>query len=186
MANNTEILLISETFLKDNSAVSDNVAGKFLRSAIREAQEVYFRAILGDALLDKVKDLVREGTIGREENAAYKRLVDKSQYYLLYRSIVSLLPVITFKMANAGVVKTPDEKVEVASQEQVSLEQSRYQAQADAECRKLQNYLLANAGSYPELDEHECHRIKAQLYSAATSGIFLGGARGKYLPNPAQ
>ena len=107
---------------------------------------MYFRAILGDALLDKVKDLVREGTIGDAENAAYKRLVDKSQYYLLYRSIVSLLPVITFKMANAGVVKTPDEKVEVASQEQVSLEQSRYQAQADAECRKLQNYLLANAG----------------------------------------
>ena len=129
-----------------------------------------------------------DGTIDAPENEAYKALLDDSPlfYVLAYTTGVGICQRVTFKVANAGVVKTPDEKVEVASQEQVSLEQSRYQAQADAECRRIQNYLLANAALYPELDEHECHRIKAQLYSAATSGIFLGGARGKYLPNPAQ
>lgn len=37
MAQRQEILLISETFIKENSAVSDNVAGKFIRAAIRQA-----------------------------------------------------------------------------------------------------------------------------------------------------
>lgn len=186
MEKKTEILLISEDTIKDNSAVSDNVAGKYIRAAIRAAQETSFRSLVGDALLGKLKDLVRDDEIDEAGNAAYKALLDVSQYYLLYTSLVELIPVVTVKIANAGAVKTPDEKVEVVSQEQVSLEQERYQGKADMECRRIQDYLLNNRAAYPELSECDCRRIHANLYSAASSGIFLGGARGRRLPNPAK
>ena len=35
-----EVLLISEKYIKDNCEISDNVSGKFLMSAIKEAQEI--------------------------------------------------------------------------------------------------------------------------------------------------
>ena len=151
---NIEILLTSEAFVKSVLAISDNLAGKYLRPSIREAQDVALRNIIGDALLAKLKALVESGDISQPENAAYKAVLERSQYYLLFQSIAALLPGLTFKVANAGVVKTPDEKVEVVNQAQVELEQARYQCQADAECARLQNYLLEHRDDLPELTDN--------------------------------
>ena len=70
------------------------------------------------------------------------------------------------------------------NQAQVELEQARYQSQADAECARLQNYLLEHRDDLPELTDNECGRIRSQLYSSVTCGVYLGGARGKILPKP--
>ena len=78
----TEILLTSETFVKEVSSISDNLAGKYLRPSIREAQDIQFRGIVGDTLLAKLKQLVADQTITAEENAHYKRLLDRAQYLL--------------------------------------------------------------------------------------------------------
>ena len=59
--------------------------------------------------------------------------------------------------------------------------QSYYQAKADAAIIDLQNYLLNNWKDYPELTEGDYNRIHSNLYSAASCGVFLGGARGKRL-----
>ena len=53
-----EVLLISEKFIKENCEISNNVSGKFLQSAIKEAQDLKLTPILGDALVAKLKDLV--------------------------------------------------------------------------------------------------------------------------------
>lgn len=177
----TEILLISENYIRENSAISDNVAGKYIRASIGDAQDVAYRRIIGDALLAKLKDLVATGAITAEGNEDYKALLDRSQRFLLYATLVELIPLTNFKVANAGVVKTPDEKVEVVQQSQVSLEQARYQSKADAAALDLRNYILRNADAYPELDEGGCNSIRATLRSVASNGIFLGGARGKQL-----
>lgn len=177
----TEILLTSEAFVKSVSNISDNVAGKYLRPSIREAQEIKMRTIIGDALLDKLKALVEDNTIGEVANAAYKTLVDRAQYFLAYSAIVELVPKVTFKIANAGVVKTPDEKVEVVNFSDLTAARAYYQTLADTECRKIQQYILRNRADYPELDDCEANEIHATLRSAASCGIFLGGARGKII-----
>lgn len=181
-----EILLISEAFLKENSTISENTAGRFCRSAIREAQEVKYRGIVGDTLLDVLKAKVADGSIKDDGNAAYRELLEKSRYFLMYSALVELLPKVNYKVANAGLVSTPDEKVAVAYNDIMIQEQDRYQGKADHQALLLQNYLLNNSGDFPELDEGECHRIKSNLYSAATSGVFLGGARGRRIINPAK
>lgn len=176
-----DILLISENAVRTITAISDNVAGKYLRASIQEAQAVGFCGIVGDTLYAKLCNLVDTGDISLPANAAYKALLDKARYYLAYSAAVELVPKVTYKVANAGVVKTPDEKVEVATEPDMAKKASYYQAKADRACVDVQNFILNNRADYPELTEGDCHRIQSNLYSAATCGIWLGGPRGKWI-----
>ena len=41
-------LLCSEKFIKDNSSISDNVAGMYILTARRDAQEFRLKGIIGE------------------------------------------------------------------------------------------------------------------------------------------
>lgn len=174
-----EILLSSEAFVKSVSSISDNLAGKYILPSLREAQEVSLKGILGDNLLTKLKSLVRDQTIATYADGAYKKLIDRCQYYLAYVTIVEVTNKVSYKIANFGVTKSTDENLQVATQDEIAKMQYYYQSKADACCLDLQNFLLENRKDYPELTECACNRIKSNLRSAASCGIFLGGARGK-------
>lgn len=175
----TEILLSSEAFVKSVTNISDNVAGKFILPSLREAQEQGLKGILGDCLLSRIKDMVGAGEIAREENAIYRQLVDRCQYYLAYLTVVEVTNKVSYKIGNFGVAKSQDENLQVASYDEITKMQFYYQSKADAYCLELQNWLLENRKAIPELSDCQCGRIQANLHSAASCGIWLGGARGK-------
>ena len=174
-----EILLSSEAFVKEVTSTSDNLSGKYILPSLREAQEIGLKGILGDCLLAKLKTLVRAGQIDDLEYAAYKRLLDHCQYYLAYQTIVEVTNKVSYKIGNFGVTKTTDENLQVATQDEIAKMQYYYQSKADACCLDLQNFILENKADYPELSDCACRKIEANLHSAATCGIFLGGARGR-------
>lgn len=174
-----EILLSSEAFVKSVTSISDNLAGKYLLPALREAQEQGLKGILGDCLLSRLKELVRNGEIDRIENFNYKQLLDRCQYYLAYMTIMDVTNKVSFKIANFGVAKSTDENLQVASYDEIVKMQYYYQSKADAHCLDLQNWILDNKSLFPELTDCQCSKIKLNLHSAASCGIFLGGARGK-------
>lgn len=175
----TEILLTSEKFIKSVLNISDNVAGKFIQPCIREAQEVYLKGILGACLLTACKERIADGSIETTENEPYKALVDECQYFLAYQTAALLLPRVTYKIGNFGLSKSSDENLQVATPDELARQEEFYQSMADAQCFDLQGWVLERAAAYPELDECVCARIKSNLYSAASCGIFLGGPRGK-------
>lgn len=177
-----EILLSSEAFVKSVTSASDNLSGKYILPSLREAQEIGLKGILGDSLLAKLKWLYKSGDLETEANGVYKTLVDRCQYYLAYMTIVEVTNKVSYKVGNFGVTKTQDENLQVATQDEIAKMQYYYQSKADACCLDLQNFLLAHREDYPELTDHCCHQIEANLHSAASCGIFLGGARGKILP----
>ena len=174
-----EIILTSEKFVKSVTSVSDNIAGKYILPSLRAAQEQGLKGILGDALLAKLKSLVANKEIDLESNVAYKILLDRCQYYLAYAAIVEVTNKVSYKIGNFGVAKSSDENLQVASQDEIGKMQYYYQSKADAHCLDLQNFLLQNRSDYPELTENCCHNIESNLHSAASCGIFLGGARAK-------
>lgn len=177
-----EILLSSEAFVKRVTSASDNLSGKYILPSLREAQEIGLRGILGDDLLAKLKALIKDGTLETESGGVYKTLVDHCQYYLAYMTIVEVTNKVSYKVGNFGVTKTQDENLQVASQDEIAKMQYYYQSKADACCLDLQNFLLEHRKDYPELTECACHKIESNLHSAASCGIFLGGARGRRLP----
>lgn len=178
----TEVLLTSETFVKSVTSISDNVAGKYLRPSMLEAQEQGLRGIVGDSLMGKLKSLVSDGSIDDTDNAMYKELLDRAQYYLAYSSVVECAMKVSYKVGNFGVGKSSDENLQVASQDEIAKLRYYYQSKADGCCLQLQQWLLDNRDSFPELDGRQCGRMESNLHSAATCGIWLGGPRGRRLP----
>ena len=176
-----ESLLSSEAFVKSVTSASDNLSGKYILPSLREAQEIGLKGILGDTLLSKLKTLIKGGELDDPTNIAYKSLVDHCQYYLAYKTIVQVTNKISYKIGNFGVTKTTDENLQVATQDEIAKMQYYYQSKADACCLDLQHFLLEHKSSYPELTECCCNKIESNLRSAATCGIFLGGARGRII-----
>lgn len=170
-----EVLLSSEAFIKSQMNISDNVAGKYILPSLREAQEVHLRNIIGSSLLTKLKDLVRSKNV----TEPYETLLDKCQNFLAYSTIVELIYKVSFKIGNAGVVKATDENMQVATMAEIVSQKEYYQGKADYYCLMMQQYLLDNRSLFPELNDGTCQKIHSNLYSAATCGFFLGGARGK-------
>lgn len=179
-----DILLTSEARVKEYLDISDNVNGKVINVAIRTAQSRYFETIVGETLYDKLCDLVHTGAITQEANAKYKALLDKAQPLLCWRAAVELLNILPLKVGNVGVVKASDENLQPASQTEIIGKQNYYESEADFCLKKLQGWILEHHADYPELSQNDCNRIQSNLYSAASCGIWLGGARGKQIRKP--
>jgi len=177
-----EILLTSEAFVKSVTNISDNVAGKYILPSIREAQEVGLKGIVGSCLLSTLKQMVKDGTLGDDGNETYLELVQEAQYYLAYKAIVEVAYKVSYKFGNFGVAKSNDENLQVASAEEIDKMRYYYQSKADACCYDLQTWLLQHRADLPELTDACCCRIASNLRSAATCGIWLGGARGREKP----
>lgn len=181
----TEILLSSEKFIKNTTNISDNVAGKFILPSLREAQEINFRSIVGDCLLNALKQMVADGVFSEDpipdEYLPYKELLDRAQYYLAYQTIVEVCGKVTYKIGNFGVAKSSDENLQPVGPDELDQQRTYYQSKADAHCYQLQGWLLENRASFPQLRDCDCAKIRANLYSAATCGIWLGGPRGKVI-----
>ena len=173
-----EVLLCSETFVKSVSSISDNVAGKYIQPSIREAQEIGLKSIVGSCLLEHLKNLFA----GEQLADQYKELVDRAQYFIAYTAIVELTMKVSFKVGNFGVSRSTDENLSGASFDEIGKLQYYYQTKADYCKLELQQWLLDNHGLFPELKACDCERIKANLYSAATCGLWLGGPRSRVMP----
>ena len=130
-------------------------------------------------LTNQIKTLIKNNTLETESDVVYKTMVDHCQYYLAYKTLVDVTNKVSYKIGNFGVTKTQDENLQVATQDEIAKMQYYYQSKADACCLDLQNFILENKADYPELSDCACRKIEANLHSAATCGIFLGGARGR-------
>ena len=168
----TNTLLISEKYVKTQSNIQDNVWGDFLTPAIREAQDIELQPIIGRPLYKKILKEVEE----KDVEARFKTLIeDWIQPYLLYQTIVSLIPIIGTKLGNIGTVISNDEHVQnLSSSERENLEY-RYRYLADHYKSELQKYLLANKDLYPELTSTCLNNLN--LKSSNSLPLWTGGVR---------
>ena len=175
------VLLISESTVKANSELNDNIWGKYLLPSIRTAQDMYLQQIIGRNLYVTLLGLVDDGTILDTENEHWKTLLeDYIHPYLIERVQADIIPIVSAKVANLGSVHSKDEYVENLSVENAEKLQNMHIHKADFYCKRLQEFLVANAQTYG-VDECTCNTLKANLQSAASTGIFLGGYRGRIL-----
>ena len=173
----TKILLISEELFKEETPVSDNLYGKYLMPAIRESQDIYLSQILGENLLDEIYYRVLNNQISGD----YKTLLDSYiQPYLIYQTQVNLVPIMNVKLANIGSVIANDEHIVTLSKSDIDNFAQNVQYKADWYARRMQEFLLSKRTELG-LEDCDCDKIKANLDSAASIGIWVGGIRGKIL-----
>lgn len=177
----TKVLLVSEDTIKTYSGLNDNIFGKSLFPSIREAQEIGLQSIIGSCLYESLCSKVEDGSISDAENTQYKQLLDNQiQYYLIYKVISDLIPIIGVKLGNIGVMVSNDEHLQNLSEDERSRVDTYYNYRADFYCKRMQQWLLDNKELFPELDECSCNNMKANLDSAASTGLWLGGYRSPY------
>lgn len=177
--NYRDVLLTNENIIKSTTNIFENVNGNYLLPSIKLSQDIDLESVIGTKLLESLQQMVYRN----EFKNIYKKLLDNYvQPYLTYSSIVRLIPTVSWKITNAGVMTTSDEKMNPTSANEVDKVKAYYQNIADTYKIKMQRFLIANHNDFPELNEGttiEC--IRQNLYSSATSGLALGGARGKII-----
>ena len=106
----------------------------------------------------------------------YKELLDNYiANFLIYQTLANLIPEISTKITNMGLVTSNDEHVQNVTQGERDLVMGQYQKYADAYCKMMQDFLKENRDSFPELN---CCG-STTLDSSADTGLWLGGTRGR-------
>lgn len=180
MTNYSNVLLTSENRIKSISPLSDNLAGKYLLPTIKIVQDIELTGTIGNCLVQSLQEKIAEKTIDATENEAYKDLLNiYIQPYLTYMVLSNLTDILANKLVNAGVMQMSDEHQVNSYRADKNDLKLYYLRQADSYKRILQEFLLANSQAFPELTECECNRIKDNLHSAYSGGVWLGYTRGK-------
>ena len=175
-----KVLLCSEDYIKTNSALNDNIFGKFLAPAIRESQDINLQMYLGECLYRTILGMVADGSITTSANESYKVLLDDYiQPFLLYQVQANIIPPINVKLGNIGSVVTNDEHIATLSQGNIDLVQSDFQHKADFYAQRMLNFILNHSSEF-NLDECACRSLKAHLNSSASTGLWIGGLYGQH------
>lgn len=177
-----DVLLCSENTIKSYTHISDNISGDYILPAIHIAQRTDLEGIIGTALVSKLQTLIAENSINYSENSHYKVLLDEYiSDFLCYAAIKELIPMVSFKVNNVGAARTEEEKTSTVSFNEVFKLKDYYQDKADYFAMRMQRYLVANYNKFPELNDSTLENNKANIKSAASCSIWLGGSRNKTL-----
>ena len=179
-----DILFTSPEFIRSVTIVSDNLQDKYILSSIREAQDIDFQQVVGSRLYKKLKALVEDESITFEGMAYYRELLDKAQYFIAYQTLANLTVNSTFKINNVGVNTISDENVQTPSLSDTFKLSKFYTDKADHYKMMLQKWLLKYKNKFPELCKQDVSELSAEVHSAASCNLFLGGARGKQSNKP--
>lgn len=174
-----EIYIISPDFVRSQTNVSSNIQDKFLQSAIREAQDINYREIVGDKLLEHILELIESKDIDKPKNEIFKNLIKISKYYIAYMVIARLTIISGIKIDNMGPSRTSDDNIDPISVTDIFRMEKHYINIADTYCKKIQNYIKENYNKLAKYLINTCYSTNSNTYSAASTGIWLGGAKGK-------
>lgn len=172
-----EVILVSADQVKTYSNISENTSDKMIFTAILDAQQIELQSIIGSRLLDKICSLVKDRTI----SGSYKELLDNYIQPFLIRQVASeiIIP-ISYKIGNFGVAQSSDDHLEASQLKDISFVKNYYLDKANTAKKRLQDYLISERLSFPELNEYDFPKdVFPNLYSSTSCGIWLGGVRGK-------
>ncbi len=178
---NTEIFLISETYVKKASSIMKNVDNQFIKAHILEAQNIQIQQVLGTALYDEIiEEFISfkasgdpRTAIGTYVSATNLTLIDNYLkqiilYYTLYYSIYDLW----LKFTNKGVVNQTSDNSDTADILYLEKMRKSYKSTAEDYIQLMLDFLIENSSSYPLFitNEEDCNT----LASRSTSTMYLG------------
>jgi hypothetical protein len=140
------VYFISTSYLKDNSAINENVDDKLLKSAIKEAQEIYIRDIIGSGLYDELQTQAFAGTLTANNTKLLDSYIAPCLKY--YTITESMLP-MTFKLMNKSVATRQAENATAITIDELTLIEQRFRDKAEYYANRLRDYLRENTNTYP-------------------------------------
>lgn len=163
------IYLLSEKRLKADF-LNDNIASELILPSIQTAQDIFLRQTLGDSLLDKICNLVRDN----ELDEPYKTLLDEYIIiYLEYLAMAELCVPSTFKLGNIGIAQAYDSNINTSTIQNVKYLESYYKQKASFYENRLTTFIQQHCNLFPEY--RDTTTVTTAQESTLQCGIFLGG-----------
>lgn len=162
--------LITTEELKTDGFINHNLEEEYLYTAIDEAQDVWLRETLGDALLEKLEELVEAEHI----TGIYETLLEGYvKIYLKYKVLSLLCVPLTFKLRNAGVVSQYSSEINTTTLEDTKYLEGYYEQKADFFRNRLTTYLEKNKKDIPEY-KYCCKQVTNPDTVHPVCSIYLG------------
>jgi hypothetical protein len=137
------ILLISDTILKDRTAIHGNIDPKLIYPDIKYVQDAFIKPILGSALFDKLQALVADGTILQPGNSDYKLLLDEYLIDTLVYYTLAELPVnISYQFWNKGVVRKQGQDTDLPSMAELVDISNRHKSKGEYYGNRMKLFII--------------------------------------------
>ena len=164
------IFLLTSEELKLSGAVNQNLEDIYVEEAIKEAQDVYLREIIGDSLYNTLQNHTPQA-----EPDIYDELIeDYVKYYLKYKTLSIVCFIVNFKIRNIGVAQQFSNEVNTATMEDTKSVMNYYNQQADFYANRLTKFLQTN--DIPEY-KCSCNQITEPNELHPVSSIYLGNSK---------
>ena len=145
------VLFISESKLKDSTAINLNVDPEILLPYVLQAQRIYIETKLGTTLYEKLESLITAGTIGNVGNEAYKTLVDEYIGDCLPSWAFHMcIPYLRFKTENGNIYSKTSETGTALSTEEAQHLREEVRNNAEYFTERMIKYITNNITLFPE------------------------------------
>ena len=145
------VLFISESKLKDSTAINLNVDPEILLPYVLQAQRIYIETKLGTTLYEKLESLITAGTIGNVGNEAYKTLVDEYIGDCLPSWAFHMcIPYLRFKTENGNIYSKTSETGTALSTEEAQHLREEVRNNAEYFTERMIKYITNNISLFPE------------------------------------
>jgi len=149
------VLFISEDKLKSSTAINLNVDVNILLPYVRQAQKLYVETKIGTKLSNKLKTLIKAGTLGSAGNEAYKTLVDEYIGDMLPNwAFYHCIPFLRFKIENGNIYSKTSETGNSLSTEESQHLREEVRNTAEYYTERMIDYICNNNSSFPEYNQN--------------------------------
>lgn len=140
------ILLISDTMIKERTAIHGNIDPKLIYPEIKFAQDSKILPIMGTRLYNKLQTIISDGTITDSANVNYKGLLDNYLVDALMYYTLSELPVnISYQLWNKGVVRKQGQDTDLPSMSELVAISQNYLKKAEYYGNRMKLYIIQHA-----------------------------------------
>jgi hypothetical protein len=140
------VLFISESKLKDSTAINLNVDVDILLPFVREAQKLYVETALGTDLTQHLKDEIVAGTLaGADKTLVDDYIGDMLPGYAVYHAI----PYLRFKIENGNIYSKTSETGTALSESEAQHLREEVLNTASYYRERMIEYIRNNTASFP-------------------------------------
>lgn len=138
---------VSEQDVKKNTPIDENVDSKLLMTAMRTAQDIYIRDIIGSGIYDELCDQINGSTLTADNTTLLNKYIAPCLYHYIVTE--SMLP-MTFKMMNKSVMTRNSDNSNSVDIDQLTRIEREYQHKAEYYAERLRDFLKENDTTYPK------------------------------------
>jgi len=163
----------SELWMKDNTAISENVDYQDIVPFIERAQVTLIENRIGKKLYERLCDAINNQDWNADELELIKLLRPAACYYTVYLA----LPFLQIKIRNKGLVKGTDQFIQTVSRDDMKDLRQEVKEMVGFYMKAVEDWLCLYSSRYPEYSDSDPLNDKniAQPFDFAGFMTYKGG-----------